>query len=102
MSGLGFGNKLKSAGINTGRLFKGALGIIGPILLAKLFTGRRGRNSMGGIGLLGGVSGSALGNSILGNLMGGKSSGGLLGGLLGGRRGFGGAGGMLGRIFGKR
>jgi uncharacterized tellurite resistance protein B-like protein len=102
LDSLGFGDKLKSAGINTGSLFKGALGIIGPILLAKMFTGRRGRNSMGGSGLLGGVLGSALGSGILGNLMGGKSSGGLLGGLLGGGKGFGGAGGMLSRILGKR
>lgn len=102
LDSLGFGDKLKSAGINTGSLFKGALGIIGPILLAKMFTGRRGRNSMGGGGLLGGVLGSAIGGGLLGNLMGGKGGGGLLGGLLGGGKGFGGAGGMLGRILGKR
>jgi uncharacterized tellurite resistance protein B-like protein len=101
-SSLGFGDKLKNAGINTNSLFKGALGIIGPILLAKMFTGRRGRNSMGGGGLLGGILGSAMGSGMLGSLLGGKSSGGLLGGLLGGGRGFGGAGGMLGRILGRR
>lgn len=102
LDSLGFGDKLKNAGINTSSLFKGALGIIGPILLAKMFTGRRGRNSMGGGGLLGGVLGSAIGGGLLAKLMGGKGGGGLLGGLLGGGKGFGGAGGMLGRILGKR
>ena len=102
LDSLGFGDKLKNAGIDTGSLFKGALGIIGPMLIAKMLTGRRGKNSMGGGGLLGGILGSAIGGGLLGNLMGGKSSGGLLGGLLGGGKGFGGAGGMLGRILGKR
>ncbi len=102
LDSLGFGDKLKNAGINKGSLFKGALGIIGPILLAKMFAGRSGRNSMGGGGLLGGVLGSVLGSGMLGGLMGGKGSGGLLGGLLGGGRGFGGAGGMLGRILGRK
>jgi uncharacterized tellurite resistance protein B-like protein len=102
LDSLGFGDKLKSAGINSSSLFKTALGVVGPILLAKMFTGRSGRNSMGGGGLLGGVLGSVLGSGMLGGLMGGKGSGGLLGGLLGGGRGFGGAAGMLGRILGKR
>ena len=102
LDSLGFGDKLQSAGINKSSLFKGALGIIGPMLLAKMFAGRSGRNSMGGGGLLGGILGSALGGGMLGNMMGGRGSGGLLGGLLGGGRGFGGAGGMLGRILGRR
>ncbi len=131
LGGLGFGDKLKSAGINSSTLFKGALGILGPILLARMFSGgRRG----GGGGLLGGLMGAA-GGSLLGGLGGGQQSGGgllggllggggsgrnqqssggggllgslmggggLLGGLLGGGRGFGNAGGMLGRILGRR
>lgn len=104
LDSLGFGDKLKSAGISKSSLFKGALGIIGPILLAKMFTGG-GKNRMGGGGLLGGVLGSALGGGLLSKIMGGRGSGsggGLLGGLLGGGKGFGGASGMLGRIFGKR
>ena len=108
LDSLGFGDKLKSAGINPGNLFKGALGIIGPILLAKMLSGRR---SAGGGGLLGGLMGG--GGGLLGGLMGGGGGlggmmggnrgrgGGLLGGLLGGGRGFGGAGGLLGRIFGR-
>lgn len=88
---LGFGDKLKAAGINTNSLFKGALGIIGPLLLAKMLGGgRRSRSSTGGGGAAGG---------LLGSLMGG--GGGLLGSLLGGGRGFGSAGGLLGRIFGR-
>jgi len=110
LDSLGFGNKLKSAGINSSSLFKGALGILGPMLLMKMFRGG-GRRSGGGMfgggggtampggrsggGLLGGLMGG--GGGLLGGLMGG---GGLLGSLLGGGRGFGGAGGMLGRILG--
>ncbi len=98
---LGFGDKLKNAGINTSSLFKGALGIIGPLLLAKMFSGGgRNRSSSGGAGLLGGLLGGGGGGGLLGNLMGG-GGGGLLGGLLGGGRGFGNAGGLLGRIFGR-
>ena len=105
LDSLGFGDKLKSAGINPGNLFKGALGVIGPILLAKMLTGRRsgGGGLLGGLmggggGLLGGMMGG--GGGLLGGLMGGNRGGGL-GGLLGGGRGFGGAGGLLGRIFGR-
>jgi len=95
---LGFGDKLKNAGINSNSLFKGALGIIGPILLARMFSGnRRGGTSRGTGGMLGGL----LGGGLLSGLLGGRS-GGLLGSLLGGGRGFGSAGGMLGRLFGGR
>lgn len=92
---LGFGDKLKNVGINSNTLLKGALGILGPLLLAKMFSGRR-RTA--------GVSAGGSGGGLLGGLLGGGlgglfSGGGLLGGLLGGGRGFGNAGGMLGRIF---
>ncbi len=73
LGGLGFSDKLKNAGINTNSLFRGALGIIGPMLLGRMLGG--GRRKTGG--------------------------GGLLGGLLGGGRGFGSAAGMLGRLFKK-
>lgn len=94
LENLGFGDKLKNAGINTNSLMKGALGILGPILLARMFSGGRRRSSGMGGGLLGG------GGGLLGGLLGGGGGGGLLGGLLGGGRGFGNAGGMLGRILG--
>jgi len=104
LENLGFGDKLKNAGINTSSLMKGALGILGPILLAKMFSGRRGASGGGG-GALGGLLGGGLGGLLagggLGSLLGGsRGSGGLLGGLLGGGRGFGAAGGLLGRILG--
>jgi uncharacterized tellurite resistance protein B-like protein len=85
LGSLGLGDKLKKAGINTDSLFKGALGIIGPFLLARMFSGGRRK----GGGMLGGLGGLLAG-------------GGLLGGLLGGGRGFGGLGGMLGRLMGKK
>ena len=90
-SSLGLGDKLKNAGINTNSLLKGALGILGPLFLARMFTNRN-RNQGSGIG---GMFGGGRG---LGGLL---SGGGLLGGLLGGGRGFGGLGGMLGRLFGR-
>ncbi len=107
LDSLGFGDKLKGAGINTNALLKGALGIMGPILLARMFSSRRRGSGMGGM-FGGGMSGGMLGGSggILGGLLGAGLGGGLLGGLLGGNRsggtGFSGAGGMLGRIFGNR
>lgn len=86
LDSLGFGDKLKNAGINSNALMKGALSILGPLVLAKMFSGGRRNQGMyrhGGGGLFGGLFG-----------------GGLLGSLLGGRGSFGNAGGMLGRILG--
>jgi tellurite resistance protein len=98
LDGLGFGDKLKNAGINTNSLLKGALGIMGPIILAQMFRGRRRSSGMGGgiPGRSGGMFGGG-GGGLLGSLLGG----GLLGGLLGGGRGFGSAGGLLGRVLGR-
>ncbi|HEX8333374.1 MAG TPA: TerB family tellurite resistance protein [Segetibacter sp.] len=96
LDSLGFGDKLKNAGINSDSLMKGALGIIGPIVLMKMLSGRRrGASGFGG-GMFGG-GGNLMGGGLLGALLGG---GGLLGGIFGGGRGFGGAGGMFGRMFG--
>ena len=103
LDNLGFGDKLKNAGINTNSLLKGALGIIGPMLLARMFSGGRSRRRSGGGGLLGGLlGGSSSGGGLLGGLGGLLAGGGLLGGLLGGGRGFGNAGGLLGRVLGQR
>ena len=97
LDSLGFGDKLKNAGINSNGLLKGALGIIGPLILAKMLGGGGRRSTGGGLGgLLGGAGGG-----LLGGLLGGGGGGGLLGGLLNGGRGFGNAGGMLGRMFGR-
>ena len=100
LDSLGFGDKLKSAGINSSTLLKGALGILGPFLLAKMFSGRRNRN---GGGLFGGNRGGGMmgGGGLLGGL-GSLFGGGLLGSVLGGGRGFGNAGGLLSRILGGR
>jgi len=98
LGGLGFGDKMKSAGINTGALMKGALAVMGPIILAQMFRGGRRSGSMTGGGL-----GSMLGGGLLGGLLGGGMSRGMGGGLfdiLGGGRGFKSTGGMLGRILG--
>jgi uncharacterized tellurite resistance protein B-like protein len=113
LGGLGFGDKMKSAGINSSSLLKGALGIMGPILLAQMLRGGRRRRSGGmfgggggmmGGGMMGGGLGGMLGGGLLGGMLGGGMSrgmgGGLLGGLLGGGRGFGSTGGLFGRILG--
>ncbi|ANE52776.1 TerB family tellurite resistance protein [Flavisolibacter tropicus] len=102
LGGLGFGDKLKNAGINTNGLLKGALAVMGPIILAQLFRGgRRGGGMMGG-GSTGGGLGGMMGGGLLGGLLagGGRGMGGGLFDMLGGGRGFGNAGGMLGRILG--
>jgi len=83
----GFGDKMKSAGINTSGLFKGLLSVAAPILIGSMisrgFGGRRGSMLGGG---LGGMMGGGLGSLI---------------GMLGGGRSFGG-GGMFGNMFGRR
>lgn len=123
LGGLGFGDKLKGAGINTNALLKGGLAVLGPIILAQMFRGGRrrgggmfGGGAMGGGGgmlggLLGGGLGGMLGGGGLGGMLGGNRNsgmGGPLGGgglfdiLGGGNRGFGSAGGLLGKILGGR
>ncbi|PRY04967.1 tellurite resistance protein TerB [Pontibacter ummariensis] len=102
----GFGDMFKNAGISP-QMVQGVLGVVAPLVIAKLLRGGRRRRYRGGIGggLLGGLlgggmyrSGGGLGSiiSILGGLNGRKGygnmrrSGGLgslLGGILGGRRG---------------
>lgn len=102
LGGLGFGDKLKNAGINTSGLMKGALAVMGPIILAQMFRGGRRGGMFGGGGMTGGGLGGMLGGGLLGGLLAGGSRG-MGGGLfdiLGGGRRFGNAGGMLGRILG--
>ncbi len=103
LNGLGFGDKMKNAGIDSNALLKGALGIMGPIILAQMFRGGRRGGSFGG-GRRGGLGGGMLGGGggLGGGLLGGLMGGGLLGGLLGGGRGFGSTGGLLGRTLSKR
>jgi len=101
LAGSGLGDKMKSAGINTGGLLKGLLGVMGPIVLAGMLSGGRRR----GGGLLGGMLGG--GGGLLGGMMGGGLGGGMFGGglgsltgMLGGGGGFRRSGGLLGRMFG--
>jgi len=100
MGGLGFGDKLKGAGINSSALLKGGLAVLGPIILAQMFRGgsrRRGGGMFGG----GGGMGGSLGGGLLGGLLGG--GGGLLGGMLGGgRRSMGAGGGLFDMLSGGR
>ncbi len=111
LGGLGFGDKLKDAGINSSALLKGGLAILGPIILAQMFRGGRrrgggmfGGSSGGGGGLLGGLLGGGLGGMLGGNKTSGRGGplggGGLFDMLGGGNRGFGSAGGLLGKILG--
>lgn len=91
LSALGLDEKFKKAGIDWKNVGKGLLGIAGPLLLAKMLTGRRSGNrnpfaSGGGIGSMQGRSGGGIG-SLIRSLSGGRgfsNSGGLLSRVLGG------------------
>lgn len=126
LEGTGLGQKMQNAGINTSGLLKGLLGVMGPIVLAGMLSGR-GRRSGGGLGGMlggggglggmlggGGGLGGMLGGGLLGSMLGGSRGGGgglggMLGGgglgsltgMLGGGGGFGRSGGLLGRMFGR-
>jgi uncharacterized tellurite resistance protein B-like protein len=94
LNSLGIGDKMQMAGINTGSLFKGLIGIAGPLILSKVLGGmfgRRGRTGNTGGGLFPGGGGMGTGGSMLGGL-------GSLIGMLAGGRGFGKSGGLLGRL----
>ncbi|MDB5252064.1 MAG: hypothetical protein JWP27_1233 [Flaviaesturariibacter sp.] len=104
LAGSGLGDKMKSAGINTGGLLKGLIGVMGPIVLAGMLSGgrRRGGGLLGGLlggGMLGGGLGGMMGGGGLGGMLGGGGLGSLTG-MLGGGGGFRRSGGMLGRMFG--
>jgi hypothetical protein len=95
LSSLGLQDKMQSAGINTGSLFKGLISIAGPMILGGLLSrGLGGRRSSGG---LGGALGGGLGSSL-----GGGGGLGSLIGMLSGGRGLGSAGGLLGKVLGGR
>lgn len=96
---LGLDEKFKSAGINWKSVGTGLLGIAGPLMLAKMMSGRRGgtRNPLAGGGI-----GSMLGGAGLASMLGGNRGGGigsLISGLSGGR-GFSKSGGLLSRVLG--
>lgn len=101
LDSLGLGDKMKSAGINTGSLMRTVIGVAGPLLLASMLTRRRGGRGMGG-GLAGGLGGMLGGGMLGGGMMGGGMGGGLgsVIGMLNGGRGMGRTGGLLGRMLG--
>ncbi|MFD2247060.1 TerB family tellurite resistance protein [Pontibacter ruber] len=118
MSKNGFGDMFKNAGISP-QMVQGMLGIVAPLVLARMMRGGRGRGMMGGMGGMGTMMGGGLLGGLLGSVMSG-GRGGMLGGgrrtsglgsmasILGGlngRRGYGsmgsgGLGGLLGGILG--
>jgi uncharacterized tellurite resistance protein B-like protein len=83
LSSLGMDSSMKAAGINTNGLFKGLLGIAGPMILSGMLSRALGGRRRGG-GMFGGgmMGGGLLGGGMLGGL-------GSLIGMLGGGRGFG-------------
>ena len=88
----GLKEKMQSAGINSGTLFKGLIAVAGPILLAKMFSGRGGSSGSGG--MFSGLGGVLAGAGMAGGL------GSLIGMLGGGGKGMGSTGGLLDRVFG--
>ena len=97
LSSTGLKDKMQSAGINTGSLLKGLLGIAAPMIIGGMLSrGMRGRS-----GGLGGMLGGGLGGGMMGGGMMGGGLGSLIG-MLSGGRGMGSTGGLLGRMLGGR
>ena len=100
LSSLGLDEKFKKAGIDWKTVGKGLLAIVGPLILARMMSGRRASAGNvlagGGLGsLIGGLGGAGIG-PMLGKSRGGLGS--LIGGLSGGR-GFANSGGLLSRVL---
>lgn len=93
LDSLGLGDKMKSAGINSGTLMRTVLSIAGPLMLAGMFRRRGGGMTSGGGGFGGGLGGM-LGGGLLSGGLGSVIS------MLGGRGGS--TGGLLGRVLGGR
>jgi uncharacterized tellurite resistance protein B-like protein len=87
----GLANSLGQAGIPTGGLMKGLLGILAPIVISRVLSGRSGGGMNAGMGGLGG---------LLSGVMGGGAAGGGLGGDLGSILGGGSKGGGVGNTGG--
>jgi len=100
LSSLGLEAKFKKAGIDWKTVGKGLLGTVGPLILARMMSGRRASAGNvlagGGLGsLIGGLGGAGIG-PMLGKSRGGLGS--LIGGLSGGR-GFANSAGLLSRVL---
>lgn len=102
----GFGDTFKNAGISP-QMVQGMLGILAPLVIARMMGGRRSKRYGGG--MMGGMLGSLLGSGMMGG--GRYRSGGGMGSLisilggLNGRKGYssmgsGGLGSLLGGILG--
>lgn len=92
----GLANSLGQAGIPTGGLMKGLLGILAPMVISRVLSNRSGGGMNAGMGGLGG---------LLGGVLGGGGMGGGLGSILGGGGATGGGmgnpgGGGLGSLMG--
>lgn len=85
LSKLGLDQKFQNSGINVNSLTKGLLGIAGPIILANLIRGRRGRGMSTSLNPFGMGGGGGLGSIIS---------------MLSGGRGFSRTGNMFNRVFG--
>lgn len=96
----GLANMLGQSGVPTGGLMKGLLGVLAPIVISRMMSGRGSGMGMGSAGA-GGMGGGLLGG-LLGGVMGGGNAG--LGGMMGGMGGLGGGGaqrgGGLGSLMG--
>ena len=90
----GMANMLGQSGVPTGGLMKGLLGLVAPMVISRMMSGRGGGMGSAGAGGMGGGLGG-----LLGSVMGGGNAG--LGGMMGGLGG-GGAqrGGGLGSLMG--
>lgn len=106
--GSGIGDTLRRVGIQPSTLATGMIGILAPILISKVLSGRSGggMGSAGGMGGMGGMmgGGGGMGGGLLGAL-GGLLGAGVLGGAMGGghsqqQGGMGGLGGLLGGMMG--
>ncbi|OKL39453.1 tellurite resistance TerB family protein [Pontibacter flavimaris] len=98
----GFGDMFKNAGISP-QMVKGMLGILAPIVIAKMMGGRRSKRYGGG--MMGGLLGGLLGGGMMGRRSGGMGSMASILSGLNGRKGYssmgsGGLGGLLGGILG--
>lgn len=89
----GLANSFGQAGIPSGGMMKGLIGILAPILISKVLSGRQGGGVSGG-----GMGGGAMGGlgGLLGSVLGGMGSGGGMGNMGGNMGNMGGLGGILG------
>jgi uncharacterized tellurite resistance protein B-like protein len=89
LESLGLGGQLNRAGISSKSLLSGFLGMVGPMILSRMMSGRGGRGPGGLGGMLGGALGGGPGSGGLGSLI----------SMISGGRGMGSTGGLLGNLL---